>query len=146
MLLSDLNREQMIFRSLAGLIVDEAHQFVQTASRLNETVFSYTNWKYVMGQIGSDADGQLLHQLMILISDWQLWTQEKEKLGYSFDNSRMHLTTLLTIIKPLTASEKEHTGKSSVFRLGKCGGKDSFSKVAEAMDDYIRRTNNLFTF
>ena len=51
MLLSDLNREQKIFNSLAGLIVDEAHQFVQAATLMNETVFSYTNWKYVMGQI-----------------------------------------------------------------------------------------------
>ena len=66
MLLSDVNRDQLIFNSLAGLVVDEAHQFVQTASRLNETVFSYTNWKYVMGQMGSDATGQLLHQVNVL--------------------------------------------------------------------------------
>ena len=31
MLLSDMNRGQSIFSSLGGLIVDEAHQFVQTA-------------------------------------------------------------------------------------------------------------------
>ena len=30
---------------------------------MNETVFSYTNWKYVMGQIASDATGQLLQQV-----------------------------------------------------------------------------------
>ena len=31
MLLADINRRQPLFSSLAGLIVDEAHQFVQTA-------------------------------------------------------------------------------------------------------------------
>ena len=33
---------------------------------LDETVFSYTNWKYIMGQIGSDADGQLVQQIFSL--------------------------------------------------------------------------------
>ena len=55
MLLSDLNRGQSIFSSLAGLVVDEAHQFVQAATYMNETVFSYTNWKYVMGQLASES-------------------------------------------------------------------------------------------
>ena len=66
MLLADLNRAEPLFRSLGGLVVDEAHQLVQTASRLDETMFSYTNWKYVMGQVGSDAEGQLLHQIFSL--------------------------------------------------------------------------------
>ena len=64
MLLADLNRDKLIFNSLAGLVVDEAHQFVQTASRMNETVFSYTNWKYIMGQIGSEAKGSYYNKWM----------------------------------------------------------------------------------
>ena len=51
---------------LSGLIVDEAHQMGQIAIRHNEIVFSYTNWKYIMGQVGSEAEGQLLHGIFSL--------------------------------------------------------------------------------
>ncbi len=71
MLLSDLNRDQKLFENFAGVIIDEAHQFLQTATRTNEIVFSYTNWKYVMGQIISDNPSQLLQKVNDL----------KERLG-----------------------------------------------------------------
>ncbi len=66
MLLADSNRTKRIFNSLGGLIIDEAHQMGQIAIRHNEIVFSYTNWKYIMGQVGSEAEGQLLHGMFSL--------------------------------------------------------------------------------
>lgn len=143
MLLSDVNRDQLIFNSLAGLVVDEAHQFVQTASRLNETVFSYTNWKYVMGQIGSDATGQLLHQVNVLnkrcgmLGRWH----KKEQL----DNANLKFTALfdsavgvLTTFDPVM--HKKQQGNRAVYPLEKLAvSKVSFAKVAEAMADYISK-------
>ena len=55
MLLADVNRNEPLFSSLGWLVVDEAHQIAPIASRLDEIVFSYTNWKYTMGQVGSEA-------------------------------------------------------------------------------------------
>lgn len=143
MLLSDVNRDQLIFNSLAGLVVDEAHQFVQAASRLNETVFSYTNWKYIMGQMGSDATGQLLHQVNVLnkrcgmIGRWH----KKEQL----DNAYLKFTALfdsavgvLTTFDPVM--HKKQQGNRAVYPLGKLvEDKVCFSKVAEAMADYISK-------
>src|SRR6185437_10018424 len=85
MLLSDSNREQKIFENFSGLIIDEAHQFIHTAANSNETVLSYMNWKYVMGQLGSDAEGQLLHQMMKLHKRYGNYgNQVFEKLASSF--------------------------------------------------------------
>lgn len=141
MLLSDVNRDQLIFNSIAGLVVDEAHQFVQTASRLNETVFSYTNWKYVMGQMGSDATGQLLHQVNVLNKRTGMIGRlhKKEQL----DNSYLKFTALFdSAVGVLTTYDpvmyKKQQGNRAVYPLGKLAeGIVCFSKVAEAMAEYI---------
>ena len=53
----------------------------QIAIRHNEIVFSYTNWKYIMGQVGSDAEGQLLHGIFSLSDRFELAnTSVKESL------------------------------------------------------------------
>ncbi len=58
MLLSDQHRLTPLFRSdIGACIVDEAHQFIQAANTREERTFSFTQWKYVFGQIGvSDQD------------------------------------------------------------------------------------------
>ena len=147
MLLSDMNREQKIFSSLAGLIVDEAHQFVQAATFMNETVFSYTNWKYVMGQITSDATGQLLHQVDRL--NTQFGTNQSRSRA-QLDSAFMKFLTLfdyavgiLTTFNP--AKRKKQQGNRIIYSLAELNyGRNDFSKVAEAMSDYIHQAE-LFT-
>ncbi|MBO0586557.1 ATP-dependent DNA helicase DinG [Sporosarcina sp. E16_8] len=145
MLLSDMNREQKIFNSLAGLIVDEAHQFVQAATFMNETVFSYTNWKYVMGQIASDATGQLLHQVDQLNS--QFGTDQLRRRA-QLDSAFVKFLTLfdyavanLTAFNPV--KRKKQQGNRIIFSLAELNyGRIDFSKVAEAMSDYIRQAES----
>ncbi len=60
MLLSDADRPQPLLGDLSGLIIDEAHQFIPAARARAEIVFSYTEWKYTVGQVGRPGDG-LLH-------------------------------------------------------------------------------------
>ncbi|HJF32757.1 MAG TPA: ATP-dependent DNA helicase DinG [Sporosarcina psychrophila] len=147
MLLSDMNRGQMIFSSLAGLVVDEAHQFVQAATLMNETVFSYTNWKYVMGQIASDATGQLLQQVDKLTA--QFGTDQfhnREQLDSAFVK---FLTLFDYAIATLTAfnpsRRKKQQGNRIIYSLAELNyGRNEFSKVAEAMTDYISKAE-LFT-
>lgn len=63
MLLADLVRHEQIFDNIGGWIIDEAHQFVQAAIQRDEKIFSYTNWKYLFGQIGNYTDEQLFYSL-----------------------------------------------------------------------------------
>ena len=63
MLLSDLVRNEQIFDSLGGWIIDEAHQFIQAAINQDEKIFTYMNWKYLFGQIGINEDEQLFYKI-----------------------------------------------------------------------------------
>lgn len=62
MVISDLVRQTPIFRQIDGWIIDEAHQVIQAAMQQDETVFSYTQWKYIFGQIGTMEDTALFQQ------------------------------------------------------------------------------------
>jgi ATP-dependent DNA helicase DinG len=145
MLLSDLNRGQSIFGSLAGLVVDEAHQFVQAATYMNETVFSYTNWKYVMGQLASESSGQLLQQVDRL--NHQFGTDgfhNKEQLDSKFIK---FLTLFDHAVATLTSynlpKRKKQSGNRVIYSLTELDyEKAHFSKVAVAMDDYIRKAES----
>ncbi|MEK9198059.1 ATP-dependent DNA helicase DinG [Ureibacillus sp. 179-F W5.1 NHS] len=59
MLLADLVRHEPVFNQIDAWIIDEAHQFVQAAIQRDQAIFSYTNWKYLFGQIGYASDHQL---------------------------------------------------------------------------------------
>lgn len=63
LLLSDGTSKAQIIEDVNGIIIDEAHQFIHAAYKTNEIVFSFTNWKYVMGQISSVAEDQISHRL-----------------------------------------------------------------------------------
>lgn len=148
MLLSDLNRGQLVFSSLAGLIVDEAHQFVQTATFLNETVFSYTNWKYVMGQIGSDATGQLLHQVDALNHKLAtLHFQHKESLDAAFMKfTEVFDVAIGTLCTFQPTARKKQQGNRIIYPLTELDDRKAcFSKVAEAMAAYIVQAESFTT-
>ena len=59
MLVADLVRREPIFNRIGGWIIDEAHQFVQAAVNRDQVVFTFTNWKYLFGQIGHSLDNEL---------------------------------------------------------------------------------------
>ncbi|MCM3743043.1 ATP-dependent DNA helicase DinG [Sporosarcina luteola] len=140
MLLSDVSREQKIFQNFSGLIIDEAHQFIHTAANSNETVFSYMNWKYVMGQMGSDAVGQLLNQMMKLHRKYGNYGNQvfaKLALSYEqFTNVFDEVAALLSSHRPQVKGS--HQANRVVFDLEELVGNESlFSKMAEKMNGYI---------
>ena len=62
MLFTDKHRLDPLFTNeISAFIVDEAHQFVQAANTRDERMFSYTQWKYVFGQLGTSDQEQLTH-------------------------------------------------------------------------------------
>ncbi|WP_172369376.1 ATP-dependent DNA helicase DinG [Sporosarcina jiandibaonis] len=140
MLLADSNRSNRIFNSLSGLIVDEVHQMGQIAIRHNEIVFSYTNWKYIMGQVGSEAEGQLLHGIFSLIDRFGLASRHvKEGLLDSFARFAEafdEATAILSNYEPNAI--KKQQGNRKVYPLdGMKNMKRYFSRVTLAISDYI---------
>lgn len=140
MLLADLNRAEPLFTSLGGLVVDEAHQLVQTASRLDEIVFSYTNWKYVMGHIGSDADGQLLDQIFSL-SDrlGGPLMALKSSISRSFDRFITHFDYAAGVLAHYEPSSRnKQQANRKVYALNELQSmRIHFEQVASSMADYI---------
>lgn len=61
MVLADLDREEPVLEHLGGWILDEGHQFLQAATARDEKIFSYTQWKYLFGQLGSTETHTLEH-------------------------------------------------------------------------------------
>ena len=140
MLLADLNRGQRLFNSLGGLVVDEVHQLAQTASRLDETVFSYTNWKYIMGQIGSDAEGQLLQQIDSLLT--QVSTSSihiKRRIDASFTHFTDTFDKAIGVMASFNPPVKDRRrGNKVVYSLSGLNILETyFNKVATAMSTYI---------
>ncbi|MGN7386601.1 ATP-dependent DNA helicase DinG [Sporosarcina sp. SAFN-015] len=146
MLLSDSNREQKIFHNFSGLIIDEAHQFIHTAANSNETVLSYMNWKYVMGQLGSDADGQLLHHLMNLHRKYSNFGNQlfgKLSASYEkFSNIFDEVASLMSSHKPQSGGGQQ--GNRVVFSLEEiAGNKPVFSQMADKMNEYIQNVQTI---
>ncbi|HEX5563669.1 MAG TPA: helicase C-terminal domain-containing protein, partial [Sporosarcina sp.] len=142
MLLSDSNREQRIFKNFSGLIIDEAHQFIHTAANSNETVLSYMNWKYVMGQLSSDADGQLLHQMIKLHRKYGNYENRVfGRLAASFEQ----FTNVFDDVAALLSNHRTQVkggqqGNRMIFGLEELTGNESlFSTMAEKMNGYIEQ-------
>lgn len=61
--IADIDRTIPLFNRVGGWIFDEAHQMIHAATSRNEVMFSYVQWKYLMGQIGSMNDQALFAKL-----------------------------------------------------------------------------------
>jgi ATP-dependent DNA helicase DinG len=71
MLFSEQHRLEPLFSSEIGAcILDEAHQFVQAANTRDERVFSFTQWKYVFGQLGLSENDQLTGKFFEYVKDY----------------------------------------------------------------------------
>lgn len=63
MLLAETTRKTPLYQEVGGWIIDEAHQMVQAAIQQHESIFQYTQWKYIFGQIGTSEEHQLFRKL-----------------------------------------------------------------------------------
>ena len=140
MLLTDSNRAHPIFHSLAGLVVDEAHQFAQAAIHLDEIVFSFTNWKYTMGQLGSESEGQLLDQILKLTARFKLsnvfvkdkLTRSFTRVTEAFDDA---IGTLAHFELPV---KKRQQGNRQIYTLKSLKKMEArYHKVMTTLTDYL---------
>lgn len=140
MLVADLNRKESLFENLSGVVVDEAHQFVQTASQIDETVFSFTNWKYVMGQVGTDVEGQLLYEVFSLLRKiGEPVSVKKEQLFDAFARFTTHFdyaAGVLAHYEPQSGRRQQSNRK--IYSLNEIRQmRPHFEKVATAMSVYL---------
>ncbi|MDS9470845.1 ATP-dependent DNA helicase DinG [Sporosarcina pasteurii] len=139
MLLSDINRTEPIFDNIAGLVVDEAHQLVHTAARLSETVFSYTTWKYIMGQLTSTAEGQLLSEIMTLADRLGVSIPKIETIMSSFEQFTTvfdEVANQLAYFVPSTI--KKQVGHRKTFALNELQNmRKQYEKVSTLMFEYL---------
>lgn len=61
-----------------GCIIDEAHQMIDAAIHSKEVAFSYTFWKYMIGQVHNEGEGDLLPKVLRIRSSF-IPMKEREK-------------------------------------------------------------------
>lgn len=73
MLFTDQHRlVPLLTDEISAFVIDEAHQFVQAANAREERVFSYTQWKYLFGQLGTTDQEQLTYSLSTVLENHRL--------------------------------------------------------------------------
>ncbi|MEK4629238.1 ATP-dependent DNA helicase DinG [Solibacillus sp. FSL R7-0682] len=148
MLLSDLVRNEQIFDSMAGWIIDEAHQFIQAAISHDEKLFTYMNWKYLFGQIGTYEDEQLFYQLRRaalkkhLINMPMLQQIEKRfiQMVQAFDHA---IATLYQHVKVAEKNEPKQGQKFAIFISQLNLPMDVFSKVSNVVQQWIDEAHHI---
>lgn len=66
MIMADQEREKRLLAHGCAMVIDEAHQLIHASMSRKERIFSYTNWKYVLGQFGTLDTDHLLGKLALL--------------------------------------------------------------------------------
>ncbi len=75
-----------LLKRAGGCVIDEAHQMIDAALQSKEIVFSYTYWKYVVGQIHNEGERDLLPNVLTIRRSFESFsTSEKEKLDEARD-------------------------------------------------------------
>ncbi len=114
MLIADLNRKEPIFQNISGFIIDEAHQFIQAAEIRDESILTYTNWKYIFGQIGLSSDEQLFSALKQLALNnknvpLQLFNQLEKVFIQLVEMFDLAMNKIVQSIKKLAVKNKFET-------------------------------------
>ncbi len=144
MLLSDIGRKTPIFEGISGLIVDEAHQFAHTAAKFKETVFSYTTWKYIMGQLGSNGEDQLLPAILTLSNHLGESQGVETRLSTLFDRLSVRFDDVTNRLAYDEPSKERRQGKRRLHLLSAFTIEPrQFEAVSLAMHAYLDEAEGL---
>ncbi|GKV67172.1 MULTISPECIES: ATP-dependent DNA helicase DinG [unclassified Sporosarcina] len=144
MLMNDKERNDPLFQSIGGLIADEAHQLYQAAIRTHEQVFSYTNWKYVMSQLNSFSNGQLLFDIQEILLRFHFnHKYATEKLQQSYEEFILAFDDSMIVLMNASAKHGNQRTTRTVETLQKqLPQPDSFRTVLRKMNNYISQAEN----
>ncbi|MDV6377700.1 ATP-dependent DNA helicase DinG [Sporosarcina sp. GW1-11] len=143
MLMNDKDRHEPLFHSIGGLVVDEAHQLNQAAIQTHEQVFSYTHWKYVMGQLNAFSNGQLLFDVQEILTRFHFNSKfSTERLFESYEAFMVAFDECMLVLANSRTKGNRQTTRSVEFLSDQLRTHDSFQKVLRKMNDYIRIAEN----
>lgn len=145
LLLSDGSSKQQIAGESSGLIIDEAHQLIHAAYKTNEIIFSYTNWKYVMGQIGSEADDQISRRIeKILIQKRLHRSRERSNLSSKFDKFTSAFDAAIQLLTGSESAQRGHVKGSRIHIALEDISADStlFKTVFQSMNEFIETASD----
>ncbi|MEK5231522.1 ATP-dependent DNA helicase DinG [Lysinibacillus sp. FSL K6-0232] len=142
MVLSDLVRQTPIFTQIDGWVIDEAHQFIQAAMQQDEVMFSYTQWKYILGQIGTMEDTALFQQFSaaakkkqrISMQSLQRLDAQFIRLQRAFDDT---IQQALKTIQQLTKGKQATSSKRTLFLEEAALAKEPFMQVSKLAQQWL---------
>lgn len=143
MLMNDQQRSEPLFQSIGGLVVDEAHQLSQAAIQTHERVFSYTHWKYVMGQLHSFSNGQLLFDIQDVLLRFHFNHKfSTERLFQTYEAFMIAFDECMVMLATRKTKADRRTTRSVELLSDRLRTHESFEKVLRKMNDYIQTAEN----
>ncbi|ALC85827.1 DNA polymerase III subunit epsilon [Bacillus sp. FJAT-22090] len=141
MILADQERENRLLANGCATIIDEAHQFIHASMSRKERVFSYTNWKYVLGQFGTLDTEHLLYKLSDLHIPLALRVRlEKQfvEVVNTFDD------TISAIVHSASQTKTRYKNTKKSILLGEFNiDESSLRRVANSIQTFIFSANSI---
>ena len=138
MIIADKDRDVKLLGDGCATIIDEAHQMIHASMSRRERIFSYTNWKYILGQFGTLDTDHLLYKLSLLNVSLTVRLRI-EKLFVdvveSFDHAMSHIIDSVQCFPHKSKSTKRTNTLEEL-----CLDKMFFEKVAKRLQTFIYST------
>lgn len=135
MIMADKDREKKLVSHGHATIVDEAHQFIHASMSRSERIFSYTNWKYILGQFGTLDTDHLLGKLSLLHVPLSLQIQLEKQYVNVVDAFDEAVSTILHAVQ--RKQSKSKSTKKMVTLEDLELNTSIFRYVATSMQAYI---------
>lgn len=138
MIIADKDREIKLLENGCATIIDEAHQMIHASISRKERIFSYTNWKYILGQFGTLDTDHLLYKLSLINVSLSVRIRIEKlfvNVVESFDHAMSHIISSIQSF-PHKSKSTKHTNTMEELDLDK----SIFTKVAKNLQTFIYST------
>lgn len=137
MLLNDVQRRNKLFAESSGIIVDEAHQLVHTSLSLKKTVFSYTSWKYVLGQLSAMGDEDVLPMMLHLLRKFAVFSVQ-QPLASAEERLVEHFDKVCELLARYNLPQHQYGTRSSYLLEAYTDNRQHFHLVAKDLSKYLQ--------
>lgn len=135
MVLADQDRDTRLLSNNCGTIIDEAHQFIHASMSRKERVFSYTNWKYVLGQFGTLDTEHLLNKLKVIHVPLPIRERLEKQLVDVVETFDDTISYVISSFQPLKMNQRSTKRTIALSELGL--DETVFRRVANTMQTFI---------
>lgn len=135
MIMADLEREKKLLAHGCAIIIDEAHQVIHASMSRKERIFSYTTWKYVLGQFGTLDTDHLLGKLASLHIPLGLRIRLEKQYVDVVDSFDQAISSIIQSMPSIKGHPKSTKRMATLEDLNL--NTSMFRAVATAMQTYI---------